>query len=191
MSNLLLELNYTDIANKQRSIVNLFPPFRGRVDTVKNNGGVRMVGYSKDLWKFTVASGTEQGKSYTIRVFFADVENAIRTGAEQRGNWTKDGQHLNLNKIGHWVIVHAELLLSCTCPASQFWGPNYQRTKDRAELDHDEIRPPKIRNPHEYGINCKHVQVIFDVLPFYNGTMATQLKKYYKDFIINLEQVGE
>ena len=187
----LLEMSYSQLAAKQQNIVNLFPTFRDRVKKVANNGGVTLSKKENALWTFTVQSGDEKrhaaGITYTVRIYFAEVENAIESGAKERGNWTKDGQHLNLNKLGQWVIMHADLGVSSTSPGDQFWGPNYQRTRAGAELDHEENRPPVIRNPNEFGIMGKHLQLVFDVLPFYAGTMATELKKYYRDFIVGIE----
>jgi hypothetical protein len=192
IESILKEIDFGDIKNRQQSIVKLFPSFRDRVKNVNNfNGskaGAHLIKKERDLWTFSVGSGTTKDLIYTDRVFFDKVDWAIKQAATMRGNWTNDGKHLNLTKVGQFVLMHADLGLSCNCPASLYWGPNYQRTRVGAELDHDEVRPAKIRNPHEYGINCKHLQSVMDALPFYGNDMAQELKKYYSDFILKVEK---
>ena len=78
------------------------------------------------------------------------------------------------------VFVH-------NCPAQQYWGPAYQLTKADAKYGRKEYRAPKKRNPHEFGISCKHVQALLNVLPFYITTIAKWLKEKYRDEIKDLQ----
>ena len=187
------EITYKQVADKQKSIVRLFPSFHDRVAKVKAHGGTQLTKVEGEVWTFRVKSGDDarfkRGDVYSVRVFFDNVEKAISEGAAHRDNWTKDGKHLNLSKLGGWCVFHCDLAFSCNCKASQFWGPNYQRTQIGAELDHDEQRPPNIRNPNQDGLNCKHVQNLADTLPFYGQTFAVEvLKKYFSKFILDLEK---
>ena len=193
LTNKLFEVKYKEVADKQKSIVNLFPSFYDRVNKVKEHGGTQLTKTEGEVWTFKVRAGDDarfkRGDVYSVRVFFDGIENSIEEGAKQRGNWTKSGEHLNLSALGAWGINHCDLSFSCNCKASRYWGPNYQRTQVGAELDHDEQRPPDVRNPNQYGINCKHVQNLMDTLQFYSGTFATEiLKKYYSKFILDLEK---
>ena len=189
---LLYELTYRDIVKKQQSIVKLFPSFYQRVAQVARNGGVELVKAERDLWTFRSQSGDPvrhaKGITYLIQIYFAGVPTLLEQLAKDKLYWTKDGKHLNLNALGRGVIYGAELLLSTESPGDQFWGPNYQRTMAGAQWDREENRPPNIRNPNQYGLNGKHVQLVLDVLPFYTSTMGKELKKNYRELIVDLEK---
>ena len=78
------------------------------------------------------------------------------------------------------VFVH-------NCPASLYWGPEYIQTKRQSHHGDDETRPPKIRNPKEYGMMCKHLQFVIDHFPFYKSTLARHLKRFYSKDIEKVE----
>lgn len=78
--------------------------------------------------------------------------------------------------IAAGVFVH-------NCPAFQFWGPAYTLTQAHAKYTHPENRPPNIRNPHQYGCQCKHSSLLWQVLPTYTSTMAKWLNIYYLGII--------
>lgn len=189
---LIYELKYADIVKKQKSIVKLFPTFYNRVKKVMANGGIKSFKADKDLWTFEVNSGDParhaKGITYHVQVYFAGVPTVLEQLAKDKQYWTRDGKKLNLNALGRGVIYGAELLLSTESPGDQFWGPNYQRTMAGAQWDREETRPPNIRNPQQFGLNGKHVQLVLDVLPFYTQTMAKELRKYYSKLILDLEK---
>ena len=75
--------------------------------------------------------------------------------------------------------TEVDLAMDCSCPASTFWGPNFIRTQRQAQFGDQENRPPKIRNPKQYGISCKHADDVLERLPFYTGDYAKWLKTFY------------
>lgn len=79
------------------------------------------------------------------------------------------------------VFVH-------NCPADLYWGGQYIRTQKSAKYTEPENRAPNVRNPKQYGAMCKHLQLVFDLLPHYGQTMASYLKKHYKKLIKGTEK---
>ena len=188
----LNELRFQDIINQQKDVVKLFPTFYDRVKKVQANGGAKPVKFDRDRWTFRVPSGDPkrhaEGIVYTVVVQFEGVRSVIEQAAENPANWTKDGKHLNLNQLGRIVLYNAQILLSSNSPADQFWGPNYKRTKMGAQGEPEENRPANIRNPNNYGIASKHIEAILEVLPFFAGTMASELKKWHREDIQQIEK---
>lgn len=186
----LLELNYNDFKDKQTSIVKLFPSFYDRVKKVASNGGAKLVGTGENIWTFKVSSGTDKNKFYYVRVQFTNIPEIINKSIDDPNIWTKKRDHLNLNALAKYVLYNAELKTSSTDPSSKWWGFDSLRTAQGSELDHPNTIQPNDRNPDKVGIMSKHQNLVFNVLPFYLGTMANHLKKYYKDVIIKAEQDG-
>ena len=193
MINNIFELNYGQILAKQKSIVRLFPSFYDRVKAVEKNGGV--TGFKESgpgLWEFTVASGDPErhakGVQYRIRVTWIDILPQVKHAAFDLNNWTKDKERLNLMKVADYVMYHANMKLSSTSPGDNWWGNSYVRTKRDTELDFPQHIAPVVRNPKEYGIAGKHVQLIMNVLPFYVQTMANHLKRYYAKDILAIQK---
>ena len=192
LSTQLLEMTFADLVKKQKSVVRLFPTQKDREKKVAGNGGAKLTGVERGLFTFTVASGDPArhaaGVTYITHVQFNGVEQALERAASDKRNWTRDGRHLNLNALGRVVIYDTDLKVSCNCQASQYWGFNYIKTKTDTEYNYPEDRSPDIRNPSQYGITCKHFGWILDVLPFYTATAGGMLKKFYRDFIVDLEK---
>lgn len=73
------------------------------------------------------------------------------------------------------------------CPADKYYGGEFIKTARNSQYGDKETRPPVKRNPKQYGIMCKHSQLMFDVLPFYVSTFSSYLKKFWKPEIDKLE----
>jgi len=64
----------------------------------------------------------------------------------------------------------------CNDPSFLYFGWKYIAW----ELDYGlnpERRPPRIKNPKETGSVCKHLVMVFQVLPFYLGDIIRDMKK--------------
>lgn len=185
MLEILNELTRSEILRKQRSITRLFPTFNDRVRAVGQNGGVRLARKSNDVWTFSVASGTDTSKSYNAQVKFKDLESLITDAAKSKNVWKVKGG-LDVVKLSRKILEEADLDVRCSCPAALYYGSDYILTKRDAKHGRKEGRPPKKRNPREYGAICKHMQLVFDVLPFYSGTLSSYISKRYKKLIQGL-----
>jgi len=193
---ILVKINedtYKQATRKQKSITRLFPPFYDRVKAVANNGGVKLedvdIGKGKlpDTWHFKIASGTKPDLDYDVVIKLKDIDKVIERYAKNSKYWNKAKTKLDLRKIGKEMLYAPEIEVKCSCPADLYYGGQYIRTQRGANYGEPENRPPKIRNPKQYGFGCKHLQLLFDVWPFYSGTMASYLKKYYGNIIDKTE----
>ena len=77
------------------------------------------------------------------------------------------------------------------CPADTFWGPEYIKTQRQAQFGDQENRPPKIRNPKQYGALCKHCDLVFAQLPMYVSTFAKFLKDFYHNDIDKIVKISQ
>jgi len=189
IESIINELAYKDLTVKQRSIDRLFPEFKGRVEDVMNKGGMRFVGYEKGgLWKFKVGSGTAPGKKYNVYVRFRDLDSLVYELAKDKRLWKRDLSGVDRRILAVEVLFQADLELYCSCPAFQYWGPAYILTRRRAKYTDPETRPPRIRNPKEYGAYCKHLEAVMEVLPMYAPDMMKYLGMYYLDKIKKAEE---
>jgi hypothetical protein len=177
----LLEYTYADFTTKQKSITKLFPKYPPRVKAIYANGGVKAVEKFPNYWKFTVASGTKQGVSYDVFLRFKNIVGLLRKYVPNKQLWTKDGEDINYQALAPEIFNLANFEMDCTCPADLYWGPEYQKTKKYAQYGHEENRPPNIRNPHKFGIVCKHQGAVLERLPVYTGELAGWLKTNYAD----------
>jgi hypothetical protein len=137
-----------------------------------------------------VHSGTQEGKWYSDKLQFKDMNVLIAHHAADMRLWTENKTHVDLRKLAKAILFDADVKLSCSCPAAQYWGPNYILSKPKydAKYGRQEDRRPKVRNPKEYGMLCKHLQVLINVLPFYITTMATWLKEQFASQIAYIEK---
>lgn len=179
----LLEYTFNDIRVKQRSITNLFPTFRDRVKNVQRNGGVEMRSMKPGLWTFDVASGTTPGKSYLIYAEFVEPEKKLAELIKDLDVWTDDRSDIDYRRLASAFLRKGDISWFCSCPSDLYWGGHYIRTQRGAKYTKPENRPPRKRNPNQYGAGCKHLQALWDVLPMYNPTFASYFKKFYKKFI--------
>jgi hypothetical protein len=185
---ILNEISLANINRKQRSITKLFPSFHDRVEAVADKGGVRLRKLEPKVWRFKVHSGTKNNKWYSLNFQIKDIDSLITKHVSNKKLWTKSGEHVDLRKVARAIFFDADVNVSCSCPASQYWGPNYQLTQADAKYGRQERRPPDIRNPHRYGTACKHLQALLYVLPFYISTVAKWLKDNYSGLIASLEK---
>jgi hypothetical protein len=179
IEHIIKEVTFNDLRVKQRSIGQLFPSFGARVQAVAAHGGVEMKEQLPEWWHFEVASGTKPGVNYDVYVQFLNLEEMIRRYAGDRRLWNKEGTDVNYRLLAAEVLNHVDMRTSCSCPATLYWGQDFIRTARDAQFGKQEYRPPRIRNPHQYGAYCKHGQNVFDVLPAYTSTFASFLKKFW------------
>jgi len=151
-------------------------------------GGIKLVGEKPGSWHFTVASGTEQGKKYDVHVKFADIKNQISQAVQDLRNWNKDRTKPDLRKVSAQVVDNADLKISCSCPSFLYHGFAYIATKRGTKYGRKETRPPKKRNPKEYGIGCKHAHLMFEVIPFYKSTMSGHIKRFFMPTVNSAEK---
>jgi len=187
INHIITEETFAAIKNKQRSVTSLFPSFYDRVKKVAGAGGVRVVDMEKGKWTFEVHS-SDKPLWYQDIVEFVEIENTIRDKVLDKRIWKKDGSGVDLRYLAGEVLEEVDVKLFCSCPAFQYWGPAYILTRRRAKHTNPEDRRPVVRNPKEYGAMCKHLQLIFDVLPFYVGTMSKFIKDYYMDIVASAEK---
>lgn len=169
------------VLRKQKSITRLHPPFYNRVDQVKLSGGIRLEDEEKGIWKFTIASASEKGKKYHATMYMSNLPELIATHVQNSGLWNKDKTKIDLNKLARkimpemdWKFDHPD------CKAYQFWGGKYINTQRGNAKDDEENRPPRVRNPKQYGSLCKHLQNLMDQLPFYTSTLASHMRRYFE-----------
>lgn len=183
------EVTLGNIDRKQQSITKLFPTFHDRVDAVGEKGGVKLDKIEPKVWRFKVHSGTKENKWYDVNFHIKDIKALIKKYVSQTKLWTQDKSHADLRKVARGIFFDADVQVECSCPAAQYWGPNYQLTQKKAKYGKKEHRPPNIRNPKQYGILCKHLQALVNVLPFYITSIAKWLKNNYQDYISKVEEL--
>ena len=178
------------IDRKQASIHTLFPSFDDRVKAVGRAGGVELENEEPGVWYFKASSVTQDPgqKIYDIVVQFNDMDGQIRRLAQDQRLWKKDKSGLDLRKLATEIFDDADVKVSCNCPAAKYWGFDYIQTKRKSKAGEPETRRPRIRNPHEYGVACKHIQSVLDALPFYKGTLASHLKRFFPKEIAEAEK---
>ena len=174
----LFEASYRDIVAKQSSIYNLFPTFDQRVTQAAHAGGFDLVKQDDANWEFVTNSATDPSKSYTINVKWANFNRDVREKLKDPYYLKKDLSGPNLAKVAKEILFSADMKISCSCPAFQYWGPAYITSKMGSKYGRKENRPPVERNPKEAGAVCKHAQLVLDVLPFYIGRLAKSLRTH-------------
>ena len=180
LTHLLTEATVADLKRKQKSIPKLFPSFSDRVAAVGDRGGVRLRDTDNENWYFKVHSGTES-HWYEDVIHFKNIKPTLEVLVKNRKFWVKDRSKVNLTKLAFEFLKKVDIQISCTCPAAQYWGPNYilSLAKYDAKYGRKEPRSPKIRNPKKYGSMCKHLAAVMKVLPFYQTTMAKWIRDFY------------
>lgn len=182
---------YNSLLKKQASVGKLFPKFFDRVKAVAQNGGVKLVEMFPEIWHFKVDSGDEQrhsaGVKYDVYFNFKNIGEILQKWVPNRKIWLPNESHVDYRKLAAEVLNDVSVEEDCSCPSDSFWGSEYIKTKRGSQYGRKETRPPKIRNPHQYGSLCKHAQLVMDVFPFYVSTFASFLKKYWHEEIVDLE----
>ena len=185
---ILNEATASDIQRKQKSITKLFPPFPDRVKAIGDRGGVRLRDTNQENWYFNVHSGTKNAW-YEDIIHFDNVLLTLEKLVKNRKLWVADKSRIDLNKLAHEFLKKVHIKISCSCPASLYWGPDYILGLDKydAKYGRQEPRAPRIRNPKQYGSMCKHLHAVMKVLPFYKSTIVRWLQDFYKDVIVRFE----
>jgi len=183
------EATASDIQRKQKSITKLFPPFPDRVKAIGDKGGVRLRDTDAENWYFNVHSGTKEAW-YEDIIHFKDIVSTLENLVKNRRLWVRDRSRIDFTKLAHEFLKKTHIKMSCSCPASLYWGPDYILGLDKydAKYGRQEPRAPKIRNPKQYGSMCKHMHAVMKVLPFYTATVARWLQDFYKDDIRKFEE---
>lgn len=131
--------------------------------------GVHFMGFEpEDIMNFYVDSSNH-------------TKNNIRyTNSIQFDEWEEVGsdQELNYSERARMLLWVGNIRLHCTCPSFLYWGYQYMCTVLDASI-YPEERFPRIRNPGERGIVCKHLNRTLRVLPFHSGSIAKEAKKQF------------
>ncbi len=186
----ILEATLRDLSRKQKSITRLFPPFPDRVKNVGLRGGVRLASWDEDTWKFKVHSGTKTSLWYDDILQFQDIEQTLIDLIQNTRLWNRDKKSINLQKLGRELLQRGDVKIGCSCPAQLYWGGDFIISLPRydAKYGDKETRPPRVRNPKKYGAFCKHLQAVFNVLPFYPNSAAKWVREYHGDLLKDTEQ---
>jgi len=182
----IVEYTYNNVMAKQRSINSLWPKFTDKVSKVRSNGGVNLAHEFPEVWEFEVASGTTPGKKYAVMLRFKNIPEMLKKFVPDRRLWNKEEDAIDYNLLGPEVLNKVDIELDCQCLADTYWGMEYIRTQKKAQFGHEENRPPKIKNPKQYGVACKHIQALLTKLPSYNFTFNGFLKSFYEKDIQKL-----
>ena len=87
------------------------------------------------------------------------------------------------------LAIFGDLEVSCNDPSWLYWGYKYIATQLDYNEGDSENRAPKIRNPNEEGVVCKHLISVLKALPFYISEVAGAMKKVkgesFRDLIDN------
>lgn len=179
------------LLRKQKSITRLWPTFDDRVDAVNDAGGIHLNKEEPKLWYFKVASATIPGKEYDILLYFSNMEKLIREYASDKSLWKADDSGLDLSKLARKILTKADLKVSHNCPSFTFHGFKYMLTQRKSIYKDKENRPPDVRNPKQYGIGCKHMQVFFETLPFYANTLARHIRINFGNTVKRAENAAK
>jgi hypothetical protein len=190
LTNKLFEIAYSGLVRKQRSIPRLFPDWPDKVKGIGRLGGLRLRDQKHGYWHFKIHSGTKKDVWYDAYIGFKNIENVIGEGVRDRRLWTQSRDHVNMSKLAKYVLYHVDLQLYCSDPSFLYWGYDYilSRPKRDAKYGRPENRPPRRRNPRQYGAYCKHLHNLLNVLPWYESTMAKYLTEFYGKHIAKLER---
>ncbi len=130
--------------------------------------GIQLHGFDGDMMNFLINSS--EFDRNRIRYM-----NTIKFD-----QWAELGQDPDFNfaERARMLLWVGDIRLHCTCPSFLYWGYQYILSVLDAAV-YPEARFPKIRNPGERGVVCKHMNRILRVLPFYSGVIARELKKQF------------
>jgi len=185
----ILEATASDIQRKQKSIKRLFPDFDAKTRGVEDKGGIKLVDQGPSLWKFDLHSGTSD-IWYDGYLHFKDVLSTIGELVRDKRLWVADKSKVDLKKLAKAFMDKVDIQLLCSCPADIFYGGHYIRSlgKYDSKYTKKEVRPPRVRNPKQYGCLCKHLDRLMHALPFYGSTCAKWLGDFYSKDIARFEK---
>ena len=185
----LIEANVAQINRKQQSITRLFPTFFDRTKKVASMGGLKLHNININTWYFKVHSGTKSDVWYDNILYFVNVVPLLSKLVKDQRLWIADGSRIDRSKLARQFLDQVDIKLSCSCPAALYWGSDYilSLNKYQAKYGDPETRSPRIRNPKQYGIMCKHMHNVLRVLPFYVTTITKWLTQFYNKDIAGFE----
>lgn len=108
-------------------------------------------------------------------------DNGIRyLNQVQFDQWEQVGTDEELKSIekARLLLWAGDIRLHCTCPSQLYWGYSFILTILDSSI-YPETRFPGVRNPHEKGVCCKHLNRVLRVLPFHSGEIARELKSQF------------
>jgi len=187
--NLIIEATATDVRRKQQSIKRLFPDFDAKTRGVEDKGGIRLDHQDAETWKFQLHSGTKDDIWYDGYLHFKDVLSTIGELVRDKRLWVADKSKVDLKKLAKVFMDKVDIQLLCSCPSDLYWGSHYIRSLGKYDAKHTkrELRPPRVRNPKQYGCLCKHLDRLMHTLPFYGSTCAKWLSNFYSKDIARFE----
>jgi hypothetical protein len=183
----LNELKYNDWKKNQSSIKKLFPNFPARVQAVANAGGLgdKLAVQDPETWMFTVASATGKGE-YAVWFHFKNIPEMLEKWVPVKTLWNKAGTYVDHNKLAQEVLYEVDMDSDCDCAADTYWGSEWVKTQMDAQYGDEQNIPPVVRNPHGYGIMCKHAHLVWQKLPIWLSNFSNHLKVYWKDEIADI-----
>jgi len=186
----IIEATASDIRRKHRSIKRLFPDFDDKTRGVELKGGLRLDDQDANTWKFRIHSGTKDDVWYDAYLHFKNVRPTLEVLVKDRRLWIADRSRVDFRKLAKEFMNKVDIQLKCSCPADLYWGSQYIRSlgKYDAKFTNPETRPPKVRNPKQYGMVCKHLDRLLKALPFYGSTMAKWIRDFYSKDITKWER---
>ena len=156
------ELTLAKLNSKQHSITNLFPSWSYHKNKV---GNITISNINPSRIQFKVRSTTKSGISYNCFIQFNNISVIIKKALSD-SNILRN-RKLDLNKLSDYVLTNTDFSIRCDCPAALYYGSNYILSKNKSIYGTTETRPPRIRNPRQHGIYCKHLDVVLEKLPKY------------------------
>jgi len=183
------EARLMDLQRKQRTISWLYPTFSDRVKNVQGMGGIRLKSVDDDNWDFKVHSGTKKHVWYDCVLHFVGIRKTLEKYVRDRRLWVKDKSRVDLRRLAEKFIAQVNVQTFCSCPNDLYGGFHHIRGLPRydAKYTNPELRPPKVRNPRQYGAFCKHTAAVMKALPFYTQTVAKWLNNFYAKDIKEIE----
>ncbi len=150
------EASLSDLQRKQRTITWLFPTFHDRVSRIQDMGGLRLTSVDDDNWDFKVHSGTKKDVWYDCVIHFKNIPETLAKYVRDKRLWVSDKSRIDLRKLAGKFISGVNVQTFCSCPADIFYGGHYIRGKPQydAKYTNPEHRPPRKRNPNQYGAYC-------------------------------------
>lgn len=190
MESIINEIDIKGLLAKQRSITRQFPTFFQRVKKVADMGGIRLDSFMDTEWVFKAHSGTQEDKWWEVRIRFLDIPQQVVKHTMNMKLWKKDKSSVDMRKLAQAVLAKVQVQTFCNCPADLYWSHQYTRSnaKYNAKIPPPEDRRPTRNNTHEYGAMCKHHQLVFNLLPHYEGTFAKFLSRFYAEQIHQAEE---
>lgn len=135
---------------------------------------VRYTGLDKDNYvTFRVTAedpkaNAEKGRptSYETKVALKDLLYLVKENI-------KETNPLNDKDLVQ-LAMQGDVAVGCTCPASMYWGQQYNGTKQDYSIVKNTIEPTRNK---QYQTLCKHVVSTVTVLPFWWNTIVKDLRK--------------